>query len=317
MSDQIRQFVPNFSYLKLALLLHHVPYIGAKQLEHALSRLLVEQVTLGEFLNFSSVELKERFGLASRAIAYLMGKKEPLMEKAEALVRVVRFYNLHCVTRTQLTYPSRLETYDPSPPPILYGLGRYQLLDDSTEGFTFTILVSNGATEETYTNLEKIASELIACKGIPVTGHDRLPYQRLALTAQRSIHPVIYVLDRGLREAMGERFEQALFPAARIHAIDFCGDRDLVLSPFRLDDHCLGQNNRRRDQLIIALSDIIVALDIRENGILHQECLRAIQRGQHVFITETGREGNRRLHEAGAELIPSDFRSWLQSSQEE
>ncbi|HLI48846.1 MAG TPA: hypothetical protein VKV18_09190 [Chthonomonas sp.] len=317
MSDKVRETIPNFNYLKMALLLHHVPYIGPKQIDRALSRLIVEPVTPGQFLNLSPVELRERFGLTSRAIAYLLSHKEPLMEKAEALARVVRFYNLHCVTRAQLTYPARLETYDPSPPPILYGLGYYKLLDNSSRSFTFTILVSNGACEETYVTLERIASELIACKGIPVTGHDRLPYQRLALTAQRDSHPVIYLLDRGLREAMGEHFDQALFSAARIHSIDFCDERDLVLSPFRLDDHCLGQHNRRRDQLIIALSDVVVALDVRENGVLYQECLRAIRRGQCVCVAKAGREGNRLLQNAGAELMPSDFRTWLQTRSEE
>ncbi len=313
MSDKVRETVPNFNYLKMALLLHHVPYIGAKQLDSVLNRLIVKPVTPGEFLNFSAVELRERFGLTSRAIAYLLSHKGSLIEKAEILARVVRFYNLHCVTRAQLTYPARLETYDPSPPPILYGLGHYKLLDNSSKSFTFTILVSNGACEETYALLERIASELIGCKGIPVTGHDRLPYQRLALTAQRSGHPVIYLLDRGLREAMGEHFDQALFSAARIHSVDFCGDRDLVLSPFRLDDHCLGQHNRRRDRLIIALSDVVVALDVRENGVLYQECLSAIRCGQCVCVAGTGREGNRLLLNAGAKRIPSDFRSWLQA----
>ncbi len=72
--------------------------------------------------------------------------------------------------------------------------------------FTFSIAVSNGADNATLKRMEAMATVLVQRGCVPVTGHDRTPYKRLALAAQRQNRPVIYVMDRGLRDAIGAGF---------------------------------------------------------------------------------------------------------------
>lgn len=171
--------------------------------------------------------------------------------------------------------------------------------------FLFSVAVSNGATAAVLTRQDEIAEKLVACGCVPVTGHDRPAYKRLALSAQRLNRPTIYVMDRGLREALGPAFDRPPFSAARIRDTVFDAKRDLALSSFRLDDHALGGNNRRRDRIIYALADVIIALDVRAGGSMVAECLRAHAQGRIVWVAEGGRDGNEELRQAGCPSLPS------------
>ena len=170
--------------------------------------------------------------------------------------------------------------------------------------FTFSIAVSNGADNATLKRMEAMATILAQRGCVPVTGHDRTPYKRLALAAQRQNRPVIYVLDRGLRDALGPDFDRPPFAEARIRETVFDTNRDLALSPFRLDDHAIGANLRRRDRMLYALADLVIALDVRAGGGMAAECLRAHEQGRMVWVAAGGRDGNTLLREAGCTGMP-------------
>ena len=173
--------------------------------------------------------------------------------------------------------------------------------------FTFSVAVSNGSPLPVLARQDAVASELVRRGCVPVTGHDRAAYKRLGLCAQRQNRPVIYVMDRGLREALGPDFDRPPFTAARIRETVFATERDLAVSPFRLDDHALGANNRRRDRVIYALADLIIALDVRAGGGMAGECLRAHRQGRMVWVAEGGRDGNEELRQAGCPPIPAEW----------
>ncbi len=173
--------------------------------------------------------------------------------------------------------------------------------------FTFSIAVSNGSPLAMLARQDAIASELVRRGCVPVTGHDRAAYKRLGLCAQRQNRPAIYVLDRGLREALGPDFDRPPFSAARIRETVFAAERDLAVSPFRLDDHALGANNRRRDRVLYALADLIIALDARAGGGMVGECLRAHRQGRMVWVAEGGRDGNEELRQAGCPPMPAEW----------
>jgi hypothetical protein len=171
--------------------------------------------------------------------------------------------------------------------------------------FTFTIAVSNDAPPETLARQDELADALIELGGVPVTGHDRLPYQRLALAAQRRNRPTLYVFDRGLREALGPAFDRPPFAAARIRDAVFSTERDLALSPFRLDDHGLGSNNRRRDRLVFAMADVVLALSVRPGGNMAKECVRSQSQGKPVYVVTGPGSNAQHLSDLGCEAMPS------------
>lgn len=291
-----------FGMTRFVLLLHSIPHLGEKTLTRLLHHNAQQRLTPEACLALSPEEWHTRYDLDPRALTYLAENREALLAQSEALAQTARKVGIHVLTPQSLTYPDRLERFDDSPPPILYALGNLALLNRSVlnaPASTFSIALSNGATPATLTEQDRIAAETVERGGVPVTGHDRPAYKRLALVAQRQNRSTIYVLDRGLREALGPLFDRPLFAAARIRDAVFDVSRDLVLSPFRLDDHSLGEHNRRRDRMIFALADLIVALDVRAGGGMVAECLRAHSQGRTVLVSDSGREGNAELLKAG------------------
>ncbi len=103
---------------------------------------------------------------------------------------------------------------------------------------------------------------------------------------------------------LGPAFDRPPFAEARIRETVFDTVRDLALSPFRLDDHAIGANLRRRDRMLYALADLIIALDVRAGGGMAAECLRAHEQGRMVWVAAGGRDGNAALREAGCTGMP-------------
>jgi len=288
------------------LLLHSIPHVGEKSLAVLLRHLAQRRPAPHAFLDLPPDDLIRDYELPARAAEHLHDHRGALLAKSAELLRAMRLHPLQLLSTESAGYPARLEQFDSSPPPLLYALGNSHLIDPPLPTrFTFTIAVSNGATPTVLNRQDEIATGLVEAGGAPVTGHDRTAYKRLALAAQRRNRSVLYVFDRGLREALGPEFDRPPFSAARIRDAVFEVERDLALSPFRLDDHGLGANNRRRDELVFALSDLVIALDVRAGGMMMQECLRAHNQGRPVYVASGGRDGNDSLRAAGCPALPA------------
>ena len=306
------------------LLLHSVPHIGEKAIARLLRLTTQNRFSLDKLLTLEASELCTRYEISQESAAYLANNCVSLLQSSEDLARTLRQFSVQVRSIEDSGYPPLLDRFEDAPPPVLYLLGNSSLIfpsshemiarlnepisaetasvyqvAPSSSHFTYTIAVSNGADVKTMTQLETISNVQLQKGGVPVTGHDRSPYQRLALTAQRRNLSTIYLFDRGLREALGPNFDRAPFAAARIRDAFFETSRDLALSPFRLDDHSIGANNRRRDRLIFTLSEKIIALEVRTGGTMYAECLRAFKQGRDVSVVRNEQEGNQALLEQG------------------
>lgn len=313
MSRILRETQDPIGSVQMALLLHSVPHLGEKALARLLRTGVLMRSSPDELLALTEKEWVQQFELESRAANYISMHRENLKALSAETARMLRLNGIHLLTCNSFTYPEKLEKYDDAPPPLLYALGNLELLEHKTGHFTFTTVLSNGSSSNSLTLQDRIASSLISAGGMPVTGHDRKAYQRLALCAQRVNRPAIYMLDRGLREALGPQFDLPLFAAARIREIAFNVERDIALSPFRLDDHCLGGNNRRRDRLIFAQADLIIAVEVRADGSMYNECMRVREQGRPLLVIDSGEPGNSSLLEAGCTKLISDSDDWAET----
>jgi hypothetical protein len=311
----IRESREEIGATQFVLLLQSVPHLGEKTLTRLLRANALQRITPEAWLARSPEEWREQDELDPRAIEHLIAHRERLLTDSAERARLARAHDLHILTCDSMTYPDRIERFDDSPPPVLTARGRLALLDSptrsgaSSSSVTFTLACSNGADAGVMERLSQLAEALVTAGGVPVTGHDRLPYQRLAIAAQRHGRPTLYVFDRGLREALGPEFDRPPFAVARIRDAVFDAGRDLALSPFRMDDHGIGANNRRRDRLIFALSDRVIAVDVNAGGEMEAQCRRAWEQGRPVFVAEGGRTGNAALRAIGCPPLPQGA-SW-------
>lgn len=167
--------------------------------------------------------------------------------------------------------------------PILYMHGNTE--DRLTSG-SFCVITSRDA-EFAYGDVIKAAVEVGMAAGRHViTGHNRPVYQLALLAAKRIGRPATLVLDRGLLSAFDEDLRRDPVPAARIWGYAFDSERMCAISPFRLGDPWIGANARLRDELIVRLSDVIVAIGVRDGGTMHNLCRAAAIRGQVVLAAD-------------------------------
>jgi hypothetical protein len=262
----------------LVLLLMETPGVGAKGLGVVLRRASVLRASAEEVLRAPPAVLERDFGLRrSQADRFALVAKERRCAIAET-VRWLGRNGVAVVTLADASYPERLLQRMEEPPPALFLYGDAMLLHAKL----FAVANSNGTPEEILRKCDRAAEEASMAGLVLVTGHNRLEYQRPALAVRRKGAPVCTVLDRGLVHGFGGDLTRPLFAAARIWSCVFDVRKELAITPFALHDHGLGANNRKRDELIFALADVVVAGMLRKGGRMEHLCERASTLGVPV-----------------------------------
>lgn len=265
---------------ELILLLSDVPGVGEKTLAAILHRNAVLRRTPDLFLALGVDQFVEEYGLRREAAQRVSAASAGERNRAAALAREMRRGGVHLLTVLDAAYPRLLLDSLDEPPPALYAYGTVGLLETPL----FAVANSNGASEAALAAADRAAEAAISRGWWPVTGHNRVPYQRPALVSRRNGGRVCYVLDRGMFEAFGGDLGRELFPAARIWSPAYDPACDLTLSPFPLRAHSLAVHNQRRDEILFGLARAVFVGEVRPGGQMERECRRALSRGVPVFL---------------------------------
>jgi predicted Rossmann fold nucleotide-binding protein DprA/Smf involved in DNA uptake len=175
-------------------------------------------------------------------------------------------------------YPARLRQRLRPPATVVYGIGNHAVL----HGLTLAVLNSRTLTESSV-SASLLTVQAAAAQGFTLVGSGMKSTYRITAVASRAAAAArVLVLDRGLFTAFGARLDRdpsGLGPGRA--ALDT--QRTLVLSPFRLLDHAVARNGKRRDAVVAALADVVVAVHARPGGEIEHVCLEALDRGQSVL----------------------------------
>jgi predicted Rossmann fold nucleotide-binding protein DprA/Smf involved in DNA uptake len=289
------------SHRQFALLLSLTPYLGQKGIERILRQNAVAGYSAEEFLALSADRKKHEYGLlAAAANALTVGLKDLLDELTRFEARV-RAAGVEILTLQDAAYPSRLVNCIEEPPALLFTYGNQQLLSQST----FCALTSRKPTKLGLANIEVVVERMVFEHKVLVSGHNTDGYKRASVTGLRWGAPRILALDCGLFAGLGDNLTNEPFRVARLYRYQFDPKTDLVISPFRPSDRYIGNNNQLRDELIVALSDQVVAVEIRSEGQMERLGLQALSQGRSVYACEYpnydyDNQGNQSLLEHGA-----------------
>lgn len=94
------------------------------------------------------------------------------------------------------------------------------------------------------------------------------------------------VLHRGLFDFLQQRTGREPLPLARHSGDDVDFDATLLISPFRPDGRWQKGNGPRRDKLLIALADTIVAMELKPGGRMEELCLKAQATERRLFACQ-------------------------------
>jgi DNA recombination-mediator protein A len=258
--------------------LAELPRVGERRLLRVQARARWQGLPLRQVVALTPDALAREYGLPAPALARLQQNRFWHTAHCRALVARLAACGARICQPGDTPYPRRWAERSEPPPPLAYVYGAAELLACPA----VALLTSRAVSEETVTATVRVARGA-AQEGLAlVVGGMKSTHRIAAVTGRAAGAPRLVVLDRGLFAAFGGQpeFDPFGFGPGRTR---FDPSSTLVLSVFRPHDHATPRNGRRRDELIAALGDIVVALSARPGGEVERICLRALDRGQCVL----------------------------------
>lgn len=262
-------------------------------------------VGLERFASLPAAVLSGEYRLPSRAVSRLTRERGTHEARCRALLHEMTAARIALRTAGDDGYPERWRSrLGDGEPGFVFLLGNLALPARSTVG----LLSSREISGETVAAAAEVA-RAAAVEGFAVVTSGTKGTYRISTTAARACAaPRLVVLDRGILAAFGGQTDTDPFGTG-VFRRRLDTENTLVLSTFRLHDHAAPSNGQRRDELVAALSDVIVAAGVRDGGGIERTCLRALDRGQCVLSWGAA---NAALLAAGAiALDREDLRSGL------
>jgi predicted Rossmann fold nucleotide-binding protein DprA/Smf involved in DNA uptake len=286
------------------LMLFELPRVGEQTVRRLLELARDQRLELGDVLRFPAPLLASRCRLPAAAIERLTIDREPYTRHCQMLLARAHQIGADLCTLDDAEYPRPWLRHTLSPPPLVYVHGAAAALAAPAVALLSSREPSAPSVSATVRLIEGAAGEGFTL----VAGGMKSTHRIAAATARASGALRVIVLDRGLLSTFPDGLPRDSFGFGPCRpALDT--SRTLVLSPFRLYDHAVPRNGRRRDQLAAALGDLIVAVSARPGGEIERICLEALDRGRCVL---SWHGENRGLVAAGAIAIDeSDVRAGL------
>lgn len=242
-----------------------------------------------DFLNAGQSVWRETFGLTLPTQLYIENNRAEIDKLAFEWQVQLTPMNVEIIDRFSPSYPTMLNEFFDVPPPVLYLSGNRKVIDFRPKiSFLNSRILSTRGKELLNRFLASISETFTT-----IASFYRTPYRKVAEAALERNSPLILVSDRGLLQAKRSKLFKNLH------------ENTLVLSPFAPDDVGTASSGPRRDAIIVALSDVLVGLEIREGGTMDRLLSRAIKMGKTVWIYKpryitSSTTGNWKLIELGA-----------------
>jgi predicted Rossmann fold nucleotide-binding protein DprA/Smf involved in DNA uptake len=261
-----------------AVMLSELPHVGDKAAERILALNRARQHSLATFFRLPPAVLRDDYKLHAATLGRLGAERTEHETRCRWLLDQLVAAGGSAYLTEDRGYPARLTQRLTPPPVVLYSFGTADLL----RAPTLAVLNSRTLSEHAVSASLAAVQAAVGQGFTLVTGGMKTSYRIAAVAGRAAAAPRVIVLDRGIFATFGARLDRDPFGfGPGRSALDAA--RTLVLSPFRLMDHATPRNGQRRDELIAALADVIVAVHARPGGQIERVCLEALDRGQSVL----------------------------------
>lgn len=262
---------------------------------------------LKEFFRLPERVYQGEYHLPGPIANFLNRNRKRVFRKGKEEIARLQEWGINTITVLDEGYPSGLREYFEYPPPVLCLHGNPEILTSPKVAFLNSRTVDRRGLEVT-----NALADLAAEMGLTIVASSTKPsYNLPALRSKIRHSPLLLVSDRGIFQAFAGKKEREPSPLARRLGELFDPKNTLVLSPFAPEDVGTPGSGAQRDRLILALSDLILAVQIRPEGNMERECLQAHRRGKRVRICQfppstSPADGNLRLIQAGLTPLTVD-----------
>ena len=260
------------------LMLSELPHVGDKVAARILALNRARRHGLSTFLRLPEAVLRDDYKLHAAAVMRLCGQRAAYETRCRWLLDQFAAAGGSVALVDDPAYCERLRQRLTPAPAVLYSYGAPEVF----QAPTLAVLNSRTISEHAVTASLAVVRAAAAQGFTLVGGGMKTGYRIAAVAGRAAAAPRAIVLDRGILATFGARLDRDPFGFGPGRgALD--AQRTLVLSPFRLLDHATPRNGQRRDELIVALADVVVAVHARPGGQIERVCLEALDRGQCVL----------------------------------
>jgi len=261
-----------------AVMLSELPHVGDQAASRILARNRERGHGLATFFRLPEAVLRADYALRPAAIRRVCGERAAHEQRCRWLLDQYRGAGGRLALVDEDLYPARVRQRLIPPPAVLYAFGAAAVLAAPT----LAVLNSRTITEPAVTASLALVQAAAAQGFAVVSGGMKTGYRIAAVASRAAAAPRVIVLDRGIFATFGAQLDRDPFGFGPGRSL-WDAAHTLVLSPFRLMDHAVAGNGRRRDELIGALADVIVAVQARPGGEIERVCFAALDRGQCVL----------------------------------
>lgn len=266
-------------YVAALMAAAELPQVGERRLQRLREAAARSCQPLTCLADLPAAALRTDFALPWAAIRRLHDERPHHEARCAALAAALGAAGVRLCALGEAGYPRGWARHGDPPPPLAYLHGAAALLHRPIVALLHSRLVDDTTVTATLRLTRAIAAT--GC-GIAIGGMKTA--NRVAAAAARSSDAArLVVLDRGLLSAFAGALDRDPFGLGPRRA-PFDASRTLVLTPFRPEDHAVPRSGRRRDALIAALADLVIAVRARPGGEIEQLCRRALARGQRVAV---------------------------------
>lgn len=261
-----------------AVMLSELPQVGERGALRILALNQERGHTLGTFFRLPEAVLRETYELHPATIERMCGQRQAHETRCQWLVDQLAGNSGYVWSMENSQYPARLRQRLRPTATVVYGLGNPAVL----HGLTLAVLNSRTLSETSVTVSLLAVQAAAAQQFTMINSGMKSTYRITAVASRAAAAPRVIVLDRGLFAAVGARADRdpsGLGPGRAA----FDPQRTLIVSTYRLMDHAVARNGKRRDAVVAALADVIIAVHARPGGEIEHVCLEALDRGQSVL----------------------------------
>lgn len=261
-----------------AVMLSELPQAGEKAAQRILTINRKRRHTLATFFRLPAAVLREDYELHDATIERLTQQRDEHETRCRWLVDNLLRVGGEALLIEAPEYPARVRQRLEPPPTVLFQLGEATVLGSPT----LAVLNSRSIDERAVYASSAAVRAAIEQGFTVVTGGMKASHRISAVAARSAAAPRAIVLDRGLFATFGGRVDRDPFGFGPGRG-PLDSQRTLVVSSFRLMDHAVAHNGKRRDEVIAAMADVIIAVHARPGGVIEHVCLQALDRGQVVL----------------------------------
>lgn len=261
-----------------AVMLSELPHVGAQAAGRILSVNRARGHGLATFFRLPEAVLRQDYALRPAAIRRVCAERAEHEQRCGWLVDQFAAVGGDVALADENGYPTRVRQRLSPHPAVWYSFGARAVLDAPTLAVLNSRTIAEQAVAASLALVQAAAGQGFTV----VSGGMKTSYRIAAVASRAAAAARVIVLDRGIFATFGARLDRDPFGfGPGRSALDAA--RTLVVSTFRLMDHAVPSNGRRRDELIGALADVIVAVHARPGGEIERVCFEALDRGQCVL----------------------------------